>query len=292
MDTLTEMLRSDFLLRDALLAGLLVGIVCPWVGVYFVLRRIVFLGVALPQVSSAGIALAFLLHNLGWHFLPHAVAERWMALIGSLSLTFLTIIGLAVVERRAGHSEGRIGAVFIVASAMSILFVAADPLGETHVLALLKGDIVTVSTESLRLLSGIYGLVLLGLWAFHRELLLVSYDPEMAVTLGRRVMFWQVTLFAIVGMTIALGVMTVGPMVVFGLLLLPPLIAYRLVRGVLTLCIVSSGVGVFSAFVGFYISYRYDLPLGPTDVVVAASLLVLATAYHAVRRVAGIAGAT
>ena len=43
MATLLELFRSDFLLRDALLAGILVGIVCPWVGVYFVMRRIVFL---------------------------------------------------------------------------------------------------------------------------------------------------------------------------------------------------------------------------------------------------------
>ena len=77
MATLLEILRPDFLLRDALLAGLLVGIVCPWVGVYFVMRRIIFLGVALPQVSAAGVALAFLLHDVGWHILPHDVAERF-----------------------------------------------------------------------------------------------------------------------------------------------------------------------------------------------------------------------
>ena len=75
MRLLAEVLDPGFLLRDSLLSGLLVGLVCPWVGVYFVLRRIVFLGVALPQVSAAGVALAFLLHNLGWHFLPHALAE-------------------------------------------------------------------------------------------------------------------------------------------------------------------------------------------------------------------------
>ncbi len=284
MDTLTEILRPDFLLRNALLAGLVVGVVCPWVGVYFVLRRIIFLGVALPQISSAGIALAFLLHNLGWHFLPHDVAERWMALVGSLSLTLLAILGMALLERRPGNSEGRIGAAFIVAGALSILFVAADPFGEAHLLALLKGDIVAINQDTLGLMLVVYGVLFLILTAFHRELLLVSYDPEIAITLGRSVTFWQVVLFVVVGINISFGVMTVGPMVVFGFLVLPPLAAYRVVRGVLPLCFVSSLLGVTSAFIGFYISYRYDLPLGPTDVVVAALWLVVATFYHAGRR--------
>jgi ABC-type Mn2+/Zn2+ transport system permease subunit len=285
MTTLLEILRADFLLRDALVAGLLVGIVCPWIGVYFVMRRIIFLGVALPQVSSAGIALAFLLHNLGWHFLPHDVGERWMALGGSISLTLLTIFGMALLERNSGPSEGRIAAVFIVAGALSVLFVATNPYGEARLLALLKGDIVTVGRDALRLMAVVYGALIFALLAFHRELLLVSYDPEMAITLGRSVTFWQVVLFAIVGISISFGVMTVGPMVVFGLLLLPPLAAYRVVRGVLPLCAASSALGFASAFVGFYLSFRYDLPLGPTDIMVAASWLVLATAYRAGRRV-------
>lgn len=286
MAMLVEILRPDFLLRDALLAGLLVGVVCPWVGVYFVMRRIIFLGVALPQVSAAGIALAFLLHNLGWHFLPHDVAERWMALGGSLSLTLLAILGLALLERAPGSSEGRIAVVFIVSGALAILFVSADPYGEAHLLTLLKGDIVTTGHDALMLMMVVYGGLLLALGAFHRELLLVSYDPEMAITLGRSVRVWQVVLFAIVGVTISIGVMTVGPMVVFGLLVLPPLAAFRLVHGVLPLCVTSSALGAVSAFVGFYLSYRYDLPLGPTDVVVAAAWLVLATAYRVGRRVA------
>ena len=284
MTALVHMLQPDFLFRDALLASLLVGIVCPWVGVYFILRRIIFLGVALPQVSSAGIALAFLLHNLGWHFLPHDIEERWMALAGSLTLTLLTIIGLALFERRSGNSEGRIGVAFIVAGALSILFVAADPHGETRLLALLKGDILMISHETLLLIAITYGAVFLVLTAFHRELLLVSYDPEIAITLGRSVTLWQIVLFSVVGLTISIGVMTVGPMVVFGLLLLPPLAACRVVRGVLPLCIASSLLGTVTAFTGFYLSYRLDLPLGPTEVVTAAFWLILASAGQQVRR--------
>ena len=64
MSTFAEILSPNFLLRDALIGSVLVGLVCPLVGVYFVLRRMIFLGVALPQVSAAGIAFSFLGYRL------------------------------------------------------------------------------------------------------------------------------------------------------------------------------------------------------------------------------------
>ena len=63
MNTLLEILNPNFLLREALFGSVLVGAVCPLVGVYFVLRRMIFLGVALPQLSASGIAFSFLLYR-------------------------------------------------------------------------------------------------------------------------------------------------------------------------------------------------------------------------------------
>jgi ABC-type Mn2+/Zn2+ transport system permease subunit len=141
---LATIFAPDFLLRNSLYAGIVVGAACPLIGLYFVLRRMIFLGVALPQISSAGIALAFFLHGLELHLLPHATEEHWMALGGSLALTAAALLVLAVLERRGGATEGRIGVAYVVASAISILLVAASPHGEAHVLSLLKGEIVAV----------------------------------------------------------------------------------------------------------------------------------------------------
>ena len=94
MNTLVEMLSPGFLLREALIGSVLVGCLCPLVGVYFVLRRMLFLGVALPQLSAAGIALAFLLYRMlvgqHQHLMP---SERWLAMLGSLSCTLRGTVG-------------------------------------------------------------------------------------------------------------------------------------------------------------------------------------------------------
>ena len=273
MSELAQILSPDFLLRNSLYAGLVVGIVCPLIGVYFVMRRMIFIGVALPQISSAGIALAFFLHGLELHVLPHETEEHWMALGGSLVLTSLALVVLALLEqRRGGRTEARIGVAYVLASATSILLVAASPHGEAHVLSLLKGEIVAVSDQSLLLLVTGYAVVVVTLALCHREVLLVSYDRDMAVALGRRATGWDVTLFALIGLTISLGVMTVGPLVVFAFLLIPPLAAIRLVRGMRRISTVAAALGAVAALAGFYCSYRLDLPLGPTDAVLLAVL--------------------
>src|SRR4029079_3102605 len=100
MNTLFEILHPDFLLRQALIGSVLVGLVCPLVGVYFVLRRMIFLGVALPQLSAAGIACAFCVYRLlvgpHQHF---ALTERVVAMRGSFAFTLIGLLVLAALER-------------------------------------------------------------------------------------------------------------------------------------------------------------------------------------------------
>src|ERR1039457_3249775 len=58
MESLRQILSPDFLLRNSVYTSVLIGFACPLVGVFLVLRRLVFMGVALPQISSTGVAIA------------------------------------------------------------------------------------------------------------------------------------------------------------------------------------------------------------------------------------------
>ncbi len=280
MNQLQEILRPDFLLHHALYGSVAVGFVCPLVGVYFLLRRLVFWGVALPQVSAAGIAFSFLLQGLGVGWLAHDPGhEKHLAIASALIFTVLAILALAALERRgAGAAEGRIGALYAVAAACAILFVNWNPAGETELLGLLKGEIVTISEADFHAMLNTLAAVTACVLIFQREFLLVSFDRDMAVTLGRNVLFWDGLLFLLVGVTISLGVMTVGPLVIFGMLLLPPMAALPWAGGMLSFSLLSSIFGGLGAFAGFYVSYTHDLPLGPVIVCAAAGVLVLSQA--------------
>jgi ABC-type Mn2+/Zn2+ transport system permease subunit len=287
--TLIEILSPDFLLRQALIGSVLVGLICPLVGVYFVLRRMIFLGVALPQISAAGIAFAALVHQLITNLFTHiALSERWLATIGSMSFTLVGLLVLAAFERQREMVEARIGIAYAVAAAASMLFLAANPTAEAHMVNLLKGDILATTGLSLTLMLGIFSVVVLVLMAFHKEFLLVSFDRELAVVFGKRVESWDILLCLMIGIAISLGVMTAGPVVTFGFLVVPPVTARIITRRMLTFSLTSAGLGAMTAFGGFYCAYRFDLPLGPAEVVLA-SLVLLAVwtvnrVYHLIDR--------
>lgn len=280
MSLLLDMLKPDFLLHHALWGSVVVGFVCPLVGVYFVLRRLVFWGVALPQVSASGIAFAFMLQGLGLNFMAGGEAgERHLAIVGAVVFTVAAILVLAMLERRGtGLSEGRIGALYALAWAASILFVAWNAAGETEMMGLLKGEIVSISESDFHLMLDVFAALAASMFLFQREFTLVSYDRDMAVTLGRNALVWDLLLYLIIGLTVSLGVMTVGPLVIFGFLVIPPLAALPWARGIASFSFLASLLGGLSAFGGFYLSYTRDLPLGPVVVCIACAVYALSSA--------------
>ena len=288
MSTLVEILRPDFLLREALAGSVLVGAVCPLVGVYFVLRRMIFLGVALPQLSAAGIACALLLHQAG-ALGGAALDDRTLARLGASVFTLSGILVLAAFERRGRETmEARIGVTYAAAGALTILFLALDPFGEAQMVNLLKGDLLATTGASLGLLGGVLGSVVIALLVFQKEFLLVSFDRDLAVVFGKSAGLWDTLLYLICGVTISFGVMTAGPLVTFGYLVVPALTARLLTRHMLTFSLASAAIGAVTSFVGFYCAYRFDLPLGPAEVAVSIALLVVVGGLVQLRKVTGL----
>src|SRR6266540_930180 len=200
MDTLREILSPDFLLRNSIYISLLVGLACPLIGVYLTLRRLIFMGVALPQISSCGIAFAFSLQ--AWGVIPHLhEQEHSLAFVGSLFFTLPTILALSFMARRAGGSiESRLGTVYVLAGAWSILLLVTNPLGEHGLLDMLKGEIIAISNVDLGLTAVTFGTVASLFFLFRKEFLLISFDRDMAITLKKNVVLWDVLLFLLIGL--------------------------------------------------------------------------------------------
>ncbi|TMB59692.1 MAG: metal ABC transporter permease [Deltaproteobacteria bacterium] len=286
MSTLVQILSPDFLLRDALVGSVLVGVVCPLVGAYFVLRRMIFLGVALPQLSAAGIAFSFVGYRLAVGAHEHGnVSERELAMLGSFAFTLTGLLVLTAFERRGRETvEARIGVTYAIAAALTILFLAVDPHGDAEMVNLLKGDILATTRTSLTLLASVLGAVVLVLFACRKEFLLVSFDRDLAVVFGKWAGLWDGLLYLTIGVTISLGVMTAGPLVTFGFLVVPPLTARLLTRRMLSFSLVAAAIGGAAAFGGFYCAYRMDLPLGPAEVALASLMLIVVGTASMIRQ--------
>jgi ABC-type Mn2+/Zn2+ transport system permease subunit len=250
-------------MRAALAAGCATGVVCAVIGVYVVLNRIVFLGAALAQLSAAGIALGFL---LGLHTATLAIA---LAVAGVLLLSFRP-------EGSRIPADALLGIVFAVAWAASILMVARSAQGAEELNFLLQGNILTASHGDVRLvlalLAVIGGLHLLCV----RPFVFVSFDPETARTLGLHTRFWTILLYTSLGAVIALTIHVVGIMVVFALLVLPPIGGLLLGRRLPAVFLIAALMALASVLGGLLLSFHADLPSGPAIVACLGAIVVAA----------------
>jgi ABC-type Mn2+/Zn2+ transport system permease subunit len=197
-----------------------------------------------------------------------AHTEHLYAFVGSTLFTLVAILIMARLERRgAGSPEGRLGAAYVVAAALSIIILSQNKYGEVGWLDLMKGEVIAVDNYDLALTAGTLALVLVVLSLFHKEILFVSFDRAMAATLGRNVFFWDMTLYLLIGLTVSMAVLSVGPLIAFGFLLLPPLTSHLFAKTMRQFTITASVLGGIASFAGFWFAYNYNLPVGPTDVV-------------------------
>jgi ABC-type Mn2+/Zn2+ transport system permease subunit len=197
-------------------------------------------------------------------------------MLGSSGFTLVGLLVLAAFERHGRETvEARIGATYGIAGALTILFLAADPLGEAQMVNLLKGDLLATTGTGLTVLTLVFGVVVVVLFAFRKEFLLVSFDRDLAIVFGKRAGAWETLLYLVSGVTISFGVMTAGPIVTFGFLVIPPLAARLVTRHMIAFSLASSAIGGLTSFVGFYCAYRFDLPLGPAEVAIASLVLAV-----------------
>ena len=265
------MLDTILLFKDALYGSLVIAMACAVLGVYVVLRRIVFVGAALAELSSAGIALAFWLAGMGWAV---TVASHPLAL--SLAVTLAGVAFFSVGQGRPRvPPDATIGVAYAVAAAVGILLIAKAAHGEAHDI-FLEGNILGLTRADDITLLAITIPVLLVHIVFYKEFLFVSFDRETARTLGYRVTWWNLLLYLTLGVVIAFAMQFAGVLLVFNFLVLPAvtgLLVARTMRGTFAVAVISA---ILAAVVGFSLSVPFDLPSGPTMIAVSGALAVVA----------------
>ena len=260
------------LFREALFGSLIIGLGCSTLGVFVVYRRVVFVAAALAQLSSAGVALAGLLAGLGVGVGAGLDASE-LAL--SLIATFAGVLFFALEggERRI-PGDARLGIAFVLAGAAAVLLVAQTAGADAQAL-LLGGNILGITGGEIRILSGVILLVLAINVLLHKELVFISFDREMAATLGYRTLRWNILLYATLGLMIAVSIRAAGVLLVFSFLVLPPVTGILLGRSLVGVLCWSAVCGVVAAALGFIVSVQLDLPTGPAIVGVSGIALSL-----------------
>jgi manganese/iron transport system permease protein len=258
MPDLFEPLQYAFVQR-ALLAAVLVALVCASVGVFVVLRGLAFLGDAIAHAAFPGVVIAFLL--------------KVNIVIGGSVAAVLSALAIGAVARRSGLKEDTaIGVVFSGMFALGIVLFSSIRTYTGDLLGILFGDVLGVSADQLAVGAVTAAAVLLALWLVWRQLIFVSFDPIGAAAAGLNTLRYDTLLLGLIGLAIAVSVQIVGVVLVVAMLVTPAATARLVAQDLRTLVIAALVVAVSSSIAGIWLSYYVNAASGGTIVLVATTL--------------------
>jgi ABC-type Mn2+/Zn2+ transport system permease subunit len=255
MDWLADPLQYAFFSR-ALAAAVIVGIACPVLGTYVVLRGMAFFGEALAHTILPGVVIAFLLG------LPLA--------LGALVFGVATALGIGFLTNRAPLREDT--AIGVILAGMFALGVALLSRSGSYTLDLahfLFGNLLGVAAADLWVIGGLGAAALAAVYLFYKELMIITFDEMLADTLRLPAAFLRNLLLVLVAVTVVTALQVVGIALALALLVTPAATASLVTRRLPAMMAVSAGVGVFSGVAGVYASYYLNVAPGAAVVLVA-----------------------
>jgi zinc transport system permease protein len=255
-------------MRLALAASIATGVSLGVMGVYLVIRRVVFLGLVVANAATLGAAAAQI---PGWP--PELLA---------LTAAVATAVALGRVEGSTRMAaESLMGWAYAAASSTTVLLLSWMTGGSADTLHFLFGNVLAVQPTSVVALAIIaLGVVLLQL-LFGRRFLLVTFDPEAAIVAGVNTRFWSSALNLAMGVAAATAVQAIGALSTFALLTLPAVAALLVTRSVRATFATAAALSVTVPSLALAISFYLDLPAGPASVallVISVPLAAITTA--------------
>lgn len=261
-------LDAYFLWRDPLAASAVAAVLCGYLGIFIVLRRIAFVSAALSQISGLGVALAFYVGSF-YGIDPHGVHTPWYASpeIYALVLSCAASIALGVPARaRRVNPESVVALAYLAASA-SVLLVLSSPriVQEAHEVGeLLFGNAVAVREEHLVSLAVAAAVIAVVHGFLFKDFLFVSFDGETARSVGYPVKLLDAVLHLTVAIAVAVATRAIGTLPVFAFLVLPAGAALVGSQRLPIVVILAMAIALVAAVLGYYLSFVYQLPTGPT----------------------------
>jgi ABC-type Mn2+/Zn2+ transport system permease subunit len=260
--TFIDALTHYSFLQKAMFTSIMVGIICGVIGCFIILRGMSLLGDAISHAVLPGVAISYM---LGINFFIGAVVTGIFTAIS---------IGFISQNSRIKHDTA-IGIMFTAVFAIGIILVTLMK-SSTDLYHILFGNVLSVQVSDMILTLLIGALIVALVYLFYKELLISTFDPTMAKAYGLPVKVIHYGLMILLTMATVASLQTVGIVLVVAMLITPAATAYLLSNRLWVMIYLAAGIGAFSAIVGLYFSFSYNLASGATIVLVAACLFLLA----------------
>lgn len=255
-------LQYEFI-RNALLAGLLASVACGIIGVYVIVKRIVFISGGIAHASFGGVGLGYL---IGIN-----------PVLGAMLFTIPSALGMGLVTRRTRMAEDTaIGILWALGMALGVIFVGLAPGYAPDLFSYLFGNILTVPFSDILLMLILDAVIITGTVLLFKEFLALSFDEEFGKVAGMPVEALYLLLLGLIALTVVVLIRVVGIVLVIALLTMPAALARQFTHRLSRMMLLAVGFSALFTFGGLFLSFALDLASGAT-IIVLSSLTFLAS---------------
>jgi zinc/manganese transport system permease protein len=267
-----EMFKLEFI-TQAFILSVITGLVLSYLGVHVVGRGIVFVDLALGQISSLGVAFSDYIDK-GKTSIPII-----FTLVGAFLLSFINI------RDKRLKQEAIIGIIYAIASAVTVMLISKTPHGDSDIQEVLFGNILSVSREQIKIAGIVFGIIALTHIVFNKKFFSLTqrYENNDHHTIG---VFnvWNFLFYLSIGLAIVFAVRMNGVIPVFSYLIIPAVTAILLSRKNSGVLVIALTVSVMGAFIGLNVSYHYDFPAGSSIVAMLGAVFFVAAIVNAFKK--------
>jgi zinc transport system permease protein len=261
-----EALQYDFM-RNALAAGVLAAVACGIVGVYVVVKKIVFISGGIAHASFGGVGLGFL---LGIN-----------PVVGALFFTLASALGMGTLSRRTSLPEDTvIGIFWAVGMALGVIFIGLSPGYAVDLFSYLFGNILFVPTSDLVLMLILDAVIALVVFLLYKEFMAISFDEEFGMVVGVPVERLYLTLLCLIALTVVVLIRVVGVILVIAMLTIPAAMAKQFTYNLKKMMFFSALLGIIFVLCGLWLSYELDLASGATIVIVSGVFFLVSFGFR------------
>ncbi len=257
-----ELFQYDFMQR-ALISGLLVGIICPAIGVFLIMRRQSLIGDGLGHIAFAGVATGWL-----------------VGIYPVYSATAFTVIAAWGIEelraRRPAFADMMLAIFFYTGIALAIVFSSMIRTNNVNLISYLFGSIVTVTVQDLEVIACLTAVVLGVLTFIFKELVFLTFDEEVARVSGLPVKKINLILALLTALTVSVSMRIVGVLLVSALMVIPVAASLQLARSFRSTLINAIVISELSVFIGLVSSFFLSIASGGAIVLTAVVIFVIA----------------
>jgi len=256
-------------MQYALIAAVITGLSAPAIGTFVVQRRLALLGDGLGHVALTGVALGLLTG------------------VAPLATAIVVAVGGAIlieVLRGLGRTSGDVALAMLFYGGIAGGVLLTNLAGESAATLnqYLFGSIITMSRTDLAIVVGLGIVVVATAIVLRPQLFALCQDEAQARVMGIPVQVYGTLIAVMAAVTITVAMRTVGLLLVSALMVVPVAAAQQLTTSFRSTHLAAMAIGLFSAVAGLLGSVHIDTQPGPTIVVLALAVFVVAAVVRGI----------